>query len=68
MIHISSGARVADPLLPLARARADSSLAQSGSVQLHVRILFLLNQRDVFSAIHPSIQCYDSVPSTGVIR
>ena len=29
MIHISSGARVADPLLPLARARADSSLAQS---------------------------------------
>jgi hypothetical protein len=63
MIHISSGARVGDPLLPLARARADSSLAQLGSVQFHVRSIFLLNWRDGFSATHSVPSAVHSVPS-----
>ena len=60
MIHVSSGARVGDPLLPLARARADSSLAQSGSVELRVEDQFILYGRDVFGAIIERIKILDT--------
>jgi len=51
------------PPPPLARpSLAQSGLAQLGSVRLHVRSLFLLNQRDVFSAIIESqIQCHSFI-------
>jgi len=68
-IYLTAAHACWPPPPPLARpSLAQSSSAQLGSVQLHVRSLFLLDQRDVFSAIHSStgamIQCHSWVPDS----